>query len=155
MQRLFRSSQERSAIKIQAVARGFKGRKRVKAMIQKEKEEAITRIQARIRLKRGRLESSQMKKKIQREKRANEAAITVQKQFRGKVRVCGSRSDELRERFYGKLTNITEHLLLFTTCFALRSSHVASTALRTPSTSAPACQSRRCTEPWRSSTWTT
>ena len=76
---------EKSAIKIQAVARGFKGRRRVKAMIQKEKEEAITRIQARIRLKRGRLESTQMKKRMQREKREAEAAVTVQKQFRGKL----------------------------------------------------------------------
>ncbi|GMH90943.1 hypothetical protein TL16_g11916 [Triparma laevis f. inornata] len=76
---------KKGAIRIQSFLRGCKGRMRVKAMIRKEQEEAITRIQARIRLKRGRLETEEKKKAFHRKKRCNQAATCVQRQYRGKL----------------------------------------------------------------------
>ncbi|GMI00027.1 hypothetical protein TrST_g12751 [Triparma strigata] len=83
-----------ASTKIQSFLRGCEGRMRVKALIRKEQEEAITRIQARIRLKRGRLETDERRRKIHQSKRRNEAAVTVQRQYRGKLSrrkvICGS-----------------------------------------------------------------
>ena len=67
--------QTTAAIVIQRCERGKWGRNVYKMMIRKEQEEAITRIQARIRLKRGRLESEQKKKVHQRKRRGENGQI--------------------------------------------------------------------------------
>ena len=132
---------EMSATKIQAVARGFKARRRVKGIIQKEKEEAITRIQARIRLKRGRLESTQMKKRILREKvKCSESAASSVAAF-----------------------NTTDSLVARSASPRLPSPSRSISAANCPGaliwppqcSRGPASVSRRCTGQWRSSTWTT
>jgi hypothetical protein len=64
-----KKEQTNAATVIQRCERGKWGREVYKKMIRKEQEEAITRIQARIRLKRGRLESEQKKKVHQRKRR--------------------------------------------------------------------------------------
>ena len=74
-----------AATVIEKALRGMMGRKIFQALIRKEQEEAITRIQARIRLNRTRLESEAKKKRVLRDKRERDAAVTVQCIYRGKM----------------------------------------------------------------------
>jgi hypothetical protein len=77
--------QRDAAVVIECHLRGMVGRRIFKSMMEEEQARAITVIQARIRSKKGRLESEQLKRKKMRIKREHAAATAVQSIYRGKL----------------------------------------------------------------------
>jgi hypothetical protein len=76
---------EFSAVVIQCHLRGLFGRTVYKAKVEEEHSRAITIIQARIRSKRDRLQTDDMKRRRGLERRRAAGAITMQSIWRGKV----------------------------------------------------------------------